>query len=103
MAIEGSRSWMFQTYTACANLSIFGQRAFSRSGRRRQSEDRIGSLLLSAIVNGVVAVPIMVVMMMLAVKPGVMGPLWVKRRLLALGWASTAVMAAAVVAMFATM
>jgi NRAMP (natural resistance-associated macrophage protein)-like metal ion transporter len=63
----------------------------------------IKALLLSAIVNGVVAVPIMVVMMMLAVKPGVMGPFVVKRRLLALGWVSTAVMAAAVVAMFATM
>jgi Mn2+/Fe2+ NRAMP family transporter len=64
---------------------------------------QVGSLLPSAIVNGVVAVPIMVVMMMLAVKPGVMGPFVVKRRLLALGWVSTAVMAAAVVAMFATM
>jgi len=65
--------------------------------------DPIKALIWSAIVNGVVAVPIMVIMMLLAVKPDVMGPFTVKRRLLALGWLSTGVMAAAVVAMFATM
>jgi NRAMP (natural resistance-associated macrophage protein)-like metal ion transporter len=65
--------------------------------------DPIQALIWSAIVNGVVAVPIMVIMMLLAVKPDVMGPFTVKRRLLALGWVSTAVMAAAVIAMFATM
>jgi len=55
------------------------------------------------VVNGVIAVPIMVVMMLLAVKPDVMGPFVVKRRLLFLGWVSTGVMAAAVVAMLATL
>jgi NRAMP (natural resistance-associated macrophage protein)-like metal ion transporter len=65
--------------------------------------DPIKALLWSAVVNGVIAVPIMVVMMLLAVKPDVMGPFVVKRRLLVLGWFSTAVMAAAVVAMFATL
>jgi Mn2+/Fe2+ NRAMP family transporter len=65
--------------------------------------DPIKALIWSAIVNGVVAVPIMVIMMLLAVKPDVMGPFTVKRRLLALGWLSTGVMAAAVIAMFATM
>jgi Mn2+/Fe2+ NRAMP family transporter len=44
-----------------------------------------------------------VVMMLLAVKPDVMGPFVVKRRLLVLGWISTAVMAAAVIAMLATL
>jgi NRAMP (natural resistance-associated macrophage protein)-like metal ion transporter len=65
--------------------------------------DPIKALILSAVVNGVIAVPIMVVMMLLAVKPDVMGPFVVKRRLLVLGWLSTAVMAAAVIAMFATL
>ena len=65
--------------------------------------DPIKALLWSAVVNGIIAVPIMVVMMLLAVKPDVMGPFTVKRRLLALGWLSTVVMAAAVIAMFATM
>ena len=53
--------------------------------------------------NGVIAVPIMAVMMMLAAKPAVMGPFTVRRRLRVLGWLSVAVMAAAVVAMFATL
>ncbi len=64
--------------------------------------DPIHALLWSAVVNGVIAVPIMVVMMLLAVKPEVMGAFVVKRRLLVLGWFSTAVMAAAVISMFAT-
>ena len=65
--------------------------------------DPIRMLLMSAIVNGVIAVPIMAVMMMLAVKPEVMGPFTVSPRLRTLGWLSTVVMAAAVAAMFATL
>ena len=65
--------------------------------------DPIRMLLLSAIVNGVIAVPIMAVMMLLAVKPAVMGSFTVSTRLRALGWFATAVMAAAVVAMLATL
>ena len=65
--------------------------------------DPIKALIWSAIINGVIAVPIMAVMMLLAVMPHVMGPFVIKRRLLALGWVATAVMAAAVVAMFATL
>jgi NRAMP (natural resistance-associated macrophage protein)-like metal ion transporter len=65
--------------------------------------DPIKALLWSAIANGVIAVPIMVVMMLLSAKPTVMGRFTVSRRLRALGWLSTGVMGAAVVAMFATM
>ena len=65
--------------------------------------DPIRMLLLSAIVNGVIAVPIMAVMMLLAVKREVMGPFTLSPRLQALGWLSTLVMFAAVVAMFATL
>ncbi len=65
--------------------------------------DPIKALIWSAVVNGVIAVPIMVIMMLLAVKPDVMGPFVVKRRLLVLGWISTMVMASAVVAMIATL
>ena len=45
----------------------------------------------------------MVVMMMMAVKPEVMGPFVVTRRLCVLGWLATGVMGAAVAAMFVTM
>jgi len=65
--------------------------------------DSIKMLLWAAIVNGVIAVPIMVVMMLLAVKPAVMGAFVVKRRLWVLGWLATAVMAVAVLAMFVLM
>jgi len=63
--------------------------------------DSIKALLWAAVLNGVVSVPIMAVLMLLAVKPAVMGPFVVSPRLRALGWLATAVMAAAVIAMFA--
>jgi NRAMP (natural resistance-associated macrophage protein)-like metal ion transporter len=64
--------------------------------------DPIKALFWSAVINGVIAVPIMVVMMLLADDPKVMGPFAVTRRLKMLGWLATWTMAAAVVAMFAT-
>lgn len=64
--------------------------------------DPIKALFWSAVVNGVIAVPIMVVMMLLADDPGVMGGFTVTRRLKALGWLATGTMAAVVVAMLGT-
>ncbi len=64
--------------------------------------DPIRALFWSAVANGVIAVPIMVVMMLIADDPKVMGGFTVTRRLKALGWLATGSMAAAVVAMFAT-
>ena len=65
--------------------------------------DPIKALFWSAVINGFIAVPIMAVMMILAQRPDVMGQFVVKPRLRILGWAATAVMAIAVVAMVATM
>ena len=53
-------------------------------------------------INGVVAVPLMVAMMLMARQPQVMGTFTVPGWLWGLGWLSTAAMAAAVVVMFAT-
>ena len=64
--------------------------------------DPIRALFWSAVINGVIAVPIMVVMMLLADDPRVMAGFTVTRRLKALGWLATGTMAAAVAAMFAT-
>ena len=64
--------------------------------------DPIKALFWSAVINGVIAVPIMVVMMLLADDAKVMGTFTVTRRLKALGWLATGTMAAAVAAMFAT-
>jgi NRAMP (natural resistance-associated macrophage protein)-like metal ion transporter len=62
--------------------------------------DPIKALFWSAVINGVVSAPIMVVMMLLASRPSVMGRFLLKRRLKVLGWAATAVMAAAATGMF---
>ncbi len=64
--------------------------------------DPVKALFWSAVVNGVVAVPIMAAMVVLACRPAVMGPFTLGRTLQVLGWLATAVMAAAAVAMFAT-
>jgi NRAMP (natural resistance-associated macrophage protein)-like metal ion transporter len=64
--------------------------------------DPIRALFWAAVINGVIAVPIMVVMMLLADDPKVMGNFTVKRSLKALGWLATGTMAGAVVAMLST-
>ena len=64
--------------------------------------DPIKALFWSAVINGVISVPIMVVMMLMAARPDVMGRFVVTRRLRIIGWLSTAVMALAVLAMLVT-
>jgi NRAMP (natural resistance-associated macrophage protein)-like metal ion transporter len=64
--------------------------------------DPINALFWSAVLNGIVAVPLMAVIMVMARQRRVMGAFVVPRPLWAMGWLSTVVMAAAVVAMFAT-
>ena len=66
------------------------------------SIDPIRALIWSAVLNGVIAVPIMAVMMRMAVRPDIMGPFVIKRRLQRLGWFATVLMALAVIAMLAT-
>jgi NRAMP (natural resistance-associated macrophage protein)-like metal ion transporter len=66
------------------------------------SIDPIRALFWSAVINGIIAVPIMAVMMLLAIKPEVMGPFVITRRLRILGWLATTVMALVVLAMIAT-
>jgi NRAMP (natural resistance-associated macrophage protein)-like metal ion transporter len=63
--------------------------------------DSMKALLWAAMLNGVVSVPIMAIMMLLAAKRGVMGPFVITLRLKLLGWFAVAVIGAAVLAMFA--
>ena len=65
--------------------------------------DPIKALYWSAVINGVISVPIMAVMMLMAARTDVMGRFVVTRRLKWLGWMATGVMAVAVMAMFATL
>jgi Mn2+/Fe2+ NRAMP family transporter len=58
------------------------------------------ALFWSAVINGLVAVPLMVVIIILVSKKSVMGAFTASRPLIILGWIATAIMGAAAVAMF---
>jgi NRAMP (natural resistance-associated macrophage protein)-like metal ion transporter len=61
--------------------------------------DSIHMLVWSAVINGIVAVPIMAMMMMIVANRNLMGRFRARTWLIALGWLGTALMALAVVAM----
>jgi NRAMP (natural resistance-associated macrophage protein)-like metal ion transporter len=61
--------------------------------------DPIRALFLSAVVNGVVAAPVMALIMLMATRKRIMGRFVISRPLQILGWTATAVMAAASAAM----
>ena len=63
--------------------------------------DPIKGLFWSAVINGVIAVPILAAMMLLASRRDEMGVFVATKSQLVFGWASTLVMACAAVAMFA--
>jgi Mn2+/Fe2+ NRAMP family transporter len=65
--------------------------------------DPITALFWSAVVNGVLAAPVMVILMVLVRRPKVMGKLVVQGPLYWLGCASTIAMAFCIVGMAATM
>ena len=64
--------------------------------------DPVRALLWSAEINGIIAVPIMAVMMLLASREDVMGRFVIRPRLYRLGWVATGIMALTVAAMFGT-
>ncbi len=64
--------------------------------------DPIKALFWSAVINGVAAVPLMVMIMLMASRKLVMGRFTLTPLLASLGWLSTAAMALAAVGMFAT-
>ena len=64
--------------------------------------DPIKALVWSAVVNGVISVPIMVVLMLIGQSETVMGLYTISRRHRVLGWAATGVMGVAVAFMLAT-
>jgi NRAMP (natural resistance-associated macrophage protein)-like metal ion transporter len=58
------------------------------------------ALFWSAVINGIVAVPLMAVIIVLASRRSVMGAFVAKRPTIVLGWVATAIMAAAALQMF---
>jgi NRAMP (natural resistance-associated macrophage protein)-like metal ion transporter len=65
--------------------------------------DPFKALYWAAILNGVVAVPIMVVMMLMAARPDIMGTFVIRPRLKRLGWFATGLMGVAVLAMLVSL
>jgi Mn2+/Fe2+ NRAMP family transporter len=61
--------------------------------------DAIQMLVWSAVLNGIVAVPIMTMMMLIVANPRIMGRFKARSWLVVLGWLGTALMAIAVVAL----
>ena len=61
------------------------------------------ALFWSAVINGVVAVPLMVVLILLVSSRKVMGAFTASIPIVILGWIATAIMTAAALAMFATL
>ena len=64
--------------------------------------DPIKALFWSAVINGVISLPIMVVMMLMAVRADIMGDFVITRRLASLGWLATASMTVVGAAMLVT-
>lgn len=64
--------------------------------------DPIKALYWSAVINGVISVPIMAVMMLMAANAGIMGRFVIGRKLKLLGWICTGAMTLAVLTMFMT-
>ena len=62
--------------------------------------DPVKALYWSAIVNGLLAAPLMAVMMVIAMNPRIMGRLTLTRPMFVIGWLSTIVMALASIAFF---
>jgi Mn2+/Fe2+ NRAMP family transporter len=65
--------------------------------------DPVKALFWSAVINGTVAAPLMVMIMILASRRRVMGAFTLSWRLKLLGWGGAMVMAAVTLGMFATL
>ena len=65
--------------------------------------DPIQALLWSAVINGLLAVPVLALMMRIAVEPAIMGRLVLGGRLRLLGWSATAIMAATALGLLLTL
>jgi NRAMP (natural resistance-associated macrophage protein)-like metal ion transporter len=73
---------------------------FAGVGLNFMGLDPVKALYWSAVVNGILAAPLMAVMMVVAVNPRVMGRLTLSRGMIVGGWLATAVMFAATIGFF---
>ena len=99
MGLEGSLSSRLEHGEGKGFYSIIAFATLGGVALSLTPSDAVQELFWAAVLNGVIAVPIMVVMMLLAGRRDIMGTHTVNGRLRLLGWLSTAAMAAAVVGM----
>jgi len=94
-----SRTWKEARafYATVALATLVGM------GINFSSLDPIKALFWSAVLNGIVAVPIMVIMMLMASRQEILGRFAIRGSLRLLGWTATAMMIACVTAMFVMM
>jgi NRAMP (natural resistance-associated macrophage protein)-like metal ion transporter len=102
-AIGDTRGWQagldFKPWDAVGFYSVIGAATLLGIVIDWSGLDPIKALFWSAVINGVVAVPIMVAMMVVVNRQSRMGKFTAPRSVTVLGWAATAVMGLAVVAM----
>ena len=88
---------------AIAFYSVLGFSGLCGIGLNFTPIDPIQALYWSAVINGLLAAPVMVFLMVLARRPKVMGKLIVTGPLYWLGWISTIAMAFCIIGMTATL
>ncbi len=85
---------------ARAFYGVIGVSVLAGLGIQYSPINPMKALFWSAVINGVVAVPLMTIIILLASRKSVMGDYPATPSLLVLGWIATAVMGAAAIAMF---
>ena len=105
-AIGEARKWPIglarQPLHAKAFYTTLALATFVGAALNFTSFDPIQALFWSAVINGVVAVPVTALMMLLTADPKVMGQFTISGGLRFAGWLATTVMAAAAIGMFIT-
>ena len=103
-AVGDSQGWKvgleYKPWEAVGFYTIVGLATLIGLGIDWSPLDPIKALLWSAVINGVVAVPVIVAMMLIVSKHAAMGKFTASHRLLFFGWAAAAIMTAAALAMF---
>jgi NRAMP (natural resistance-associated macrophage protein)-like metal ion transporter len=102
-AVGDSRGWKsgleYKPWEAIGFYSVIGAATLLGIGIDWSPISPIKALFWSAVLNGVIAVPIMAAMMVVVSRPKAMGRFTAAPALLVLGWAATAIMAAAAIGM----
>jgi NRAMP (natural resistance-associated macrophage protein)-like metal ion transporter len=102
-AVGESRGWEcgldYKPWEAIGFYTVIGAATIIGVAIDYSGLDPMKALFWSAVINGFVAVPLMAGLMLVASRRSQMGKFIISRRLAVLGWAATAIMAVAAIAM----